>query len=86
MKLIKRFKAIHGDYYDYSQVSNVNADGVIVIGCPVHGTFNTTVDKHLNGQECIHCFRKRIADTATTRPENKKGTVEDHPYPAVLIR
>ncbi len=44
--LIKRFRVVHGDKYDYS---NMNYHGVhknIVITCPIHGDFEMTPKKH----------------------------------------
>jgi len=46
---------IHGDRYDYSKVKYINNLTEIIIGCPIHGDYITTPDKHLQGHACQKC-------------------------------
>jgi len=52
---ISKAKSIHGDKYDYSQVSYINARKKITIICPVHGKFIQKPAKHLSGSGCNDC-------------------------------
>ncbi len=53
--IIARFKAAHGDKYDYSHVEYVNVDTKVKIICPYHGVFEQTPYKHLTSQGCPTC-------------------------------
>ena len=58
--VIKRFKEVHGDTYDYSKVewfSAVNNPRCIVI-CKKHGEFEIAVYRHLNGFICPLCTKE----------------------------
>ncbi len=55
LEVINRFKAKHGDSYDYSLVKYVNRRTKIDIICPKHGIFNQTPDKHYEGG-CPKCW------------------------------
>lgn len=52
---IKKAKEIHGDLYDYSQVSYTNAHKKVTIICPVHGDWEVKPNNHLNGRGCGRC-------------------------------
>ena len=45
-ELIRGFKEIHGDKYDYSKVDYVNVDTPVIITCPEHGDFSKTPYEH----------------------------------------
>ena len=47
---------IHGDKYDYSNIDYVNTKIPVIIGCPIHGDFEQTPDKHVNSKHgCPTC-------------------------------
>lgn len=52
---IEESKKIHDDVYDYSLVKYKNAKTKVLIKCKIHGTFNQTPDKHLQGIGCPKC-------------------------------
>jgi hypothetical protein len=60
-ELIEKYKAIHGDKYDYSLVDYKNANTKIKIICPKHSVFEITSRQHLNGVNCANCERERIS-------------------------
>ena len=58
--VIKKFKEKHGDKYDYSKVVYEGMHKKICIICPEHGEFCQTPSKHLIGQGCKECSRRRM--------------------------
>jgi hypothetical protein len=55
---IGRAVKIHGDEYDYSQISYKNANTPVKIICKKHGTFLQGTNKHLSGSGCFKCYGK----------------------------
>ncbi len=53
--IIKRFKAVHGEYYDYSKVEYKGMFKKVEIICPVHGSFYQRPKGHLDGKACSGC-------------------------------
>jgi len=56
--VLKRFKLIHGDKYDYSKVIYKNINENVTIICPVHGEFIQTPNNHLKKYGCPKCLTK----------------------------
>jgi very-short-patch-repair endonuclease len=54
-EVIKRFKEVHGDKYDYSKVNYINATTKVIIICPEHGEFLQTPTMHKAKQGCPKC-------------------------------
>jgi len=54
-KVIKHFKTIHGDKYDYSLVDYQKSSIKVKIICQEHGTFEQTPSNHKKGQGCKKC-------------------------------
>lgn len=52
---INRFKSVHGDKYDYSEVVYINTKTKVKIICPTHGPFLQSPEKHWIGQNCPRC-------------------------------
>lgn len=67
--VIKKFRKIHGDKYDYSLVEYVNSGVRVKIICSEHGIFEQRPSCHLGGQGCREC--SIISNT------NKKRTTND---------
>lgn len=55
-EVINRFKASHGDFYDYSLVEYANKDTKVKIICPVHGVFEQIPHDHADGHSCRNCI------------------------------
>lgn len=58
-QFIKDAKKIHGEKYDYSKVEYKNNKTKVCIICPEHGEFWQSPCKHLKGQGCKRCKRKK---------------------------
>lgn len=58
MNFLLKFKDIHGDKFDYSNIEN-KKDGKIEIICPSHGSFFQNPYKHISGQGCPECKRDK---------------------------
>lgn len=57
-EVLKKFKKIHGDFYDYSKVNYKRSDAYIIIVCPNHGEFLQKPSGHWNGAGCLKCSRE----------------------------
>lgn len=63
--VLNRFKATHGDTYDYSKAVIGHINEKIEIGCPTHGSFQQTPKSHFNGSGCPHCWSDAASDRLT---------------------
>lgn len=55
-EIIRRFKKIHGDTYDYSYVNYINCKHKVKIRCIKHNIiFEQLSDNHIKGQGCPKC-------------------------------
>jgi hypothetical protein len=59
-EFILKSKSIHGDKYDYSQVTYKNNKTKVKIICRYHGTFEQKPNNHLQGQDCQKCVNNNI--------------------------
>lgn len=60
---IERFRSVHGDKYDYSNVTYVDNSTKVCIICPEHGEFWQTPAKHYsNKQGCPICGKRKIGE------------------------
>ncbi|OQX93202.1 MAG: hypothetical protein B6I17_03770 [Tenericutes bacterium 4572_104] len=53
--IIKEFKQVHGDRYDYSLVDYKGNRIKVKIICEKHGVFEQRVSAHLRGYNCLKC-------------------------------
>lgn len=60
---------IHGDKYDYSLVDYINHDKKIKIICPIHGMFEQSLSKHLEGFGCKKCSHEKNKQNYTLSQE-----------------
>ena len=62
VELIKKFREVHGDRYDYSKVDLVDAvlnnKNKITVICPVHGEYQVEYNSHLKGTNCNRCGKR----------------------------
>ena len=75
--IIKKFKEIHGNKYDYSKVEYVNNKTKVCIICPEHGEFWQSPDTHLKGCGCPKCAGK---NTTTQEFIEKSREVHGNKY------
>ncbi len=68
-EIISKFKAIHGDKYDYSKVVFKKTTEKVCIICPEHGEFWQEPHAHLRGRGCPACgiIRRSRAKTLSTQ-------------------
>lgn len=62
-KIIKQFREIHGNKYDYSKIIYVNGNEKVEIVCPIHGSFWQTPKQHKRGRGCSICAKQAIKNT-----------------------
>ena len=69
-EIIKEFRGVHGDRYDYSKAVFGKLNDKVIIICPEHGEFLQSPTKHLSGQGCPKCAAlKRREKMLMTTPE-----------------
>lgn len=52
---IEEASRIHKDKYNYSKVDYKNNKSLIMVICPIHGSFKQRVSAHISGQGCMFC-------------------------------
>jgi hypothetical protein len=57
-KIIKEFKEIHGDKYDYSLIDYENDKTKLKIICKIHGIFKKTYNQHKRNKGCPKCLNR----------------------------
>lgn len=76
-QIVERFKKVHGDKYDYSEVIFSKTTEKVCIICPEHGKFEQTPHAHLKGQGCPFCgIIKRSKSKTNTREGFIKRAIE----------
>lgn len=60
--VVARFRAVHGDKYDYSLMLYEKKAKEVKIGCPIHGYFLQRPDVHWKGSGCPDCARLAQAE------------------------
>ena len=77
---LQRAREIHGDKYDYSESIYKNNCTKLTIICPIHGKFEQTPNKHINGKQgCPKCRYERNADKCRlTTNDFKQRAIEIH--------
>jgi hypothetical protein len=82
-KIISKFKLIHGDKYDYSQVCYIKNSIKITIKCHEHGFFEQTPSNHLMGKGCIACSGVNRYDNDTILTKFRAVHGEKYDYSQV---
>ena len=59
-EIIKKFKNIHGDYFDYSKFEYKGINEKSIIICPIHGEFEMSAHEHLKGHGCPKCNQSSL--------------------------
>lgn len=75
--ILARFRAAHGDRYDYSKVVYERMDLNITIICSIHGEFQQTPSAHVAGSGCIKCFNKGQTSTTAEFIEKARAKHDD---------
>ena len=66
-QFIEEAKRVHGDKYDYSNVTYINNKVKVEIICPKHKSFFQTPNDHLNGCGCKDCWEEKKKEEGTRR-------------------
>lgn len=79
-QFIQEAKQIHGEKYDYSKVNYITNREKVCIICPQHGEFWKTPSKHLQGQGCPCCVKRKRKSTEDFIREAQTihGTIYDY--------
>ena len=66
--VIKKFREVHGVFYDYSKVIFIKTTEKVNIICPIHGEFWQEPHSHIKGRGCPICGKnkKSLSKTYTT--------------------
>jgi hypothetical protein len=86
---ITKAKKIHGDTYNYSETEYVHVMDKVKILCSIHGIFEITANKHLNGRGCNICGNIRTADSKLSNVNefiNKANKVHNYIYEYNLVK
>ena len=57
--VVKQFREVHGDRYDYSKVNYIDSYTKVTIICPEHGEFKQPPSGHKRGQGCPSCTESK---------------------------
>ena len=77
---------IHGNRYDYSQVSYKNSKEKVVIICKDHGPFSQLPVNHLSGRGCPQCYNVKIPSTEEWIEKAKLVHGDKYDYSKVLYK
>lgn len=70
-EFLRRFKLVHGDYYNYSNSVFSGARKKITVGCPIHGDFEITPQHHYNRKQgCKKCGTTKAANSLKRKYKN----------------
>ena len=62
-EIVRMFKEVHGDKYDYSKVNYKTMRTKVCIICPIHGEFWQTPEKHLKRKQgCPSCKESHLEE------------------------
>ena len=82
-QVLKEFKEVHGDKYDYSKVDYKGTHSKVIITCPEHGEFNQSPDVHIKGGGCRKCSGNFKLDTKTIIKQFKEVHGDKYDYSKV---
>lgn len=68
--LVDRFREVHGDRYDYSNVSATDSVSPIDVICHDHGSFPVRPSNHLTGHGCPGCAKENSPQFIDARVRN----------------
>ena len=68
-RYVERCRVNHGDKYDYSKTVFTDIKSRVTITCKVHGDFNQTAARHMNGAGCKLCAAEQIGKSFRSSTE-----------------
>jgi len=82
--LMKQFRNIHGDKYEYSKVIYKCDSEKITIICPIHGEFTQTPSNHKMGKGCTKCAGRYVPTTSEIINQFKSTHGDYYDYSNVI--
>lgn len=82
-EVIKRFREIHGDKYNYSLVDYNGVNRLVDIICPKHGVFKQTPYRHMIGNGCPKCSNSQ-GENSIIRVLDKYNVKYEYQYKILL--
>ena len=76
--IIAKFKAVHGDRFNYSLVKFTNVKDDVTIICPIHGEFKQQPYNHINGSGCHKCAIRKTSEQAINDFKRIHGDTYDY--------
>jgi Protein of unknown function (DUF723). len=64
--LIKQFRKVHGDKYNYDKLVFNGWREKVIITCPIHGDFEQLIHTHKKGSECQQCGKIKQINAQTS--------------------
>lgn len=85
--IIKEFKSIHGNRYDYSSTEYKGSSFKVKIKCLEHGYFEQRYSDHVNGQDCPDCayVNRRLNNTKNKIFRKFKGLIQPEDYKLIPL-
>lgn len=85
--IIRDFRKVHGETYDYSLVEYAGAHDKVIIICREHGEFTQSPSKHMQNRTCPECARAKRGRTysKTIREEKYIGLVQPDDYKLIPL-
>lgn len=78
---LKRARAVHGKFYDYSQVIYQNAHTKVKVGCQYHGIFQVLPCNHTSAKSgCPKCYYERKFSLTTKQFKQRARDVHGKRY------
>lgn len=71
--VLDRFKTIHGETYDYSNMKFKTTKSKVEVVCKKHGSFFIKPEVHFNGRGCPMCSCKSIGERKIRKVLNEKN-------------
>ena len=77
-EIVRRFKEVHGDRYDYSRVEYRGSKIKVEVICKAHGSWLITPSNHKNGRGCPNCKSLLTQDQFLEKAKAKHGDRYDY--------
>lgn len=85
--IIREFREVHGNTYDYSLVEYRGAHNKVIIICHEHGTFTQSPSKHIQNRSCPECARAKRGRSYSKaiNAEKFRGIVQPEHYKIIPL-
>lgn len=82
-EFIAKARLVHGNKYDYSKVVYINNSTKVIIACLIHGKFEQSPNKHMQGRGCSECgkiSRRNTRSSNTNEFITKAKEIHNNKY------